>query len=297
VVPLTAPVKAIVVIAVAEQIVCEDGVAMAFGVGLTRTVAVTGVPVQPFADGVIVKVTVIGAFVVFVSVPEMLPLPLAAMPVTVAVLSRVQLNVVPLTAPVIAIVVIEAAEQIVWLDGVAVAFGVGFTKTVAVIAVPVQPFAVGVIVKVTVTGALVVFVNVPEMSPLPLAAMPVTAAVLSLVQVYVVPLTDPVKAIVVIADAEQIVWLDGVAVAFGVGFTKTVAVIAVPAQPFAVGVIVKVTVTGALVVFVKVPEIFPLPLAAMPVTSAVLSLVQAYVVPLTAPVKVIVVIADAEQIV
>jgi len=171
------------------------------------------------------------------------------------------------------------------------------TRTVAVIAVPVQPFAVGVIVKVTVTGALVVFVKVPEMFPLPLAAMPVTAAVLSLVHAYVVLLTAPVKAMVVIADAEQIVCEDGVAVAFGIGLTKTAAVIAVPAQPFAVGVIVKVTVTGALVVFVNVPEIFPLPLAAMPVTVAVLSLVQAYVVPLTAPVNAIVVIADAEQIV
>ena len=74
---------------------------------------------------------------------------------------------------------------------------------------------------------------------------------------------------------EQIVCEDGVATAVGVGFTITVAVTAVPVQPFAVGVIVKVTVNGAVVVFVKAPLIFPDPLAAIPVTVAVLFLVQA----------------------
>jgi len=83
-----------------------------------------------------------------------------------------------------------------------------------------------------------------------------------------------VNAIVVIATPEHFVWLDGVAVTFGVGFTNTVAVIAAPAQPFAVGVIVNVTVTGATVVLVSVPEISPLPLAAIPVTATVLSLVH-----------------------
>ena len=70
----------------------------------------------------------------------------------------------------------------VWLAGVATAFGVGFTSTVAVIGAPGQPLAVGVIVNVTVTGAKVVFVNVPLILPLPLAAIPVTVTVLSLVQ-------------------------------------------------------------------------------------------------------------------
>ena len=45
-----------------------------------------------------------------------------------------------------------------------------------------QPLAVGVMVNVTVTGAVVVLVNAPVMLPDPLAAMPVAAAVLSLVQ-------------------------------------------------------------------------------------------------------------------
>ena len=56
------------------------------------------------------------------------------------------------------------------------------TNTVAVIGVPGQPLAVGVMVKVTVTAELVVLVNTPLISPAPLAAIPVTVAVLSLVQ-------------------------------------------------------------------------------------------------------------------
>jgi hypothetical protein len=102
-------------------------VATAFGVGLTNTVAVIEVPGQPFAVGVMVNVTVTGADVVFVSVPLILPLPLAAIPVTVAVLFLVQLKVVPDTAPVNTIVVIGVAEQTVWLDGVATTFGIGLT--------------------------------------------------------------------------------------------------------------------------------------------------------------------------
>jgi len=51
-----------------------------------------------------------------------------------------------------------------------------------VIGVPLQLFAVGVIVNVTVTGAFVKFVNVPLILPDPLAAIPVTVPVLSLTQ-------------------------------------------------------------------------------------------------------------------
>jgi len=195
--------------------------------------------------------------------------------VAILPLSLVQLNIVTATFPVSAIVVIGTPEHFVCDDGVATAFGTGFTTTVAVIGVPLQLLAVGVMVKVTVTGALVVLVNVPLISPAPLAAIPVTAALLSLVQLYTVPATAlPFNTIVVIADPEQIVCDDGVAVAEGVGFTSTVAVTGVPEQPLAFGVIVKVTVTGALVVLVNVPLISPEPLAAMPVTATVLSLVQ-----------------------
>ena len=65
----------------------------------------------------------------------------------------------------------------------------------------------------------------------------------------------------------------------------------------AVGVMVKVTVMGAAVVFVRAPLIFPEPLAAIPVTVTVLSLVQANVVPVVVLVRTIVVIVAPEQMV
>ena len=175
------------------------------------------------------------------------------------------------------IVVMGTPEHTVCDDGVATASGVGFTSTVAVVDGPGQPLAVGVIVKVTVTGALVVLVSEPLMLPLPEAAIPVTVPVLSLVHAYVVPATAPLSTIVVIGLAEQIVWLDGVATASGVGFTITVAVICGPTQPVAVtvGVMVKVTVCETDVRLVKIPLIvLPLPLAAIPDTFTVLSLVH-----------------------
>ena len=118
-------------------------------------------------------------------------------------------------------------------------------------------------------------VNVPLIFPEPLAAIPVTVAVLFLTQLNMFDGTVPVKTIVVIAEAEQIVCDEGVAIASGVGLTKMVAVIGVPLQPLAVGVIVKVTVTGDTVVFVRLPLISPVPLALIPVTVAALSRVQA----------------------
>lgn len=152
--------------------------------------------------------------------------------------------------------------------------GNGFTKTVAVDVLPTQPLAVGVIVKVTDIAAAVEFVKLPLILPLPLATIPVTEAVLSLVQVYVVPLVELVNTIVVMVLPEHIVWLDGVRVVAGEGFTNTVAAVDVPEHPLALGVIVKVTVTGLAVVFVSVPLISPLPLAPIPVTEAVLFLVH-----------------------
>ena len=106
--------------------------------GLTVTVAVTGVPGQPLAVGVMVKVTVTGAPLLLVSVPLMLlPAPLTGIPNT-AGLSLVQLKVVPGTLEVSTIVEIAEPEQIVWLDGVAVATGTGLTVMVCE-AVAVQP--------------------------------------------------------------------------------------------------------------------------------------------------------------
>ena len=81
-----------------------------------------------------------------------------------------------------AIVVIVAPEQMVCDNGVADARGPAFTSTVAVTDGPIQPLAVGLIVKVTVIGVVVVFVNAPLMLPDPLAAIPVMAVVLFRVQ-------------------------------------------------------------------------------------------------------------------
>ena len=78
--------------------------------------------------------------------------------------------------------VILCPEHIVWLGVLAVTVGIGFTITLAVIGVPLQALT-GVMVKVTVMGDSVVLVNAPEISPEPLAAMPVTEPVLSLVHV------------------------------------------------------------------------------------------------------------------
>ena len=78
--------------------------------------------------------------------------------------------------------------------------------------------------------ALAVLLSVPEILPVPLAAMPVTVATLSLVQLYNVPATLPVNTIVVIAVLLQIDCDGGVATAFGIGFTVTVAVIEGPVQ-------------------------------------------------------------------
>ena len=88
----------------------------------------------------------------------------------------------PFTLPLNTIGVMLLPEQIVWLKGVAVASGVGCTNTVAVIGAPVQPLALGVMVNVTSSGAKVVLVNVPLISPSPLEAIPVTMVVTSRVQ-------------------------------------------------------------------------------------------------------------------
>jgi len=101
---------------------------------------------------------------------------------------------------------------------------------VVVIALPTQNVGVGpvgVIVKVTVIGDVVVLVKVaPVILPEPLAATPVTPAVLSLVHAKVVPTTPllVLKVIVVKALPEQTVWLLLVDVATGMAFTVIVTV-------------------------------------------------------------------------
>jgi hypothetical protein len=138
---------------------------------------------------------------------------------------------------------------------------------------------VGVMVNVTITGVVAVVVRVPAIVlPVPETGIPVAMAVLSLVQLYTVPATGLVKLMVIIGVPLQLTWNAGVAIAVVVGWMVTVAVTGVPTQPFAVGVIVNVTVIGALVVLIIKPVmLLPLPLAGMPpgaVVVEVLSLVQ-----------------------
>ena len=150
------------------------------GRGLTVTVAVMFVPLQPPAVGVTVNVTITGDVVVFVNAPVILPDPLDAIPVTEPVLFLVQVYE---AAPLKTTGVIVAPEQIVCDDGAATAtLAAAFTSTVDVTGVPAQPFLVGVMVNVTVSCEAVVFVKAPVILPDPLDAIPVIEAVLSLVQ-------------------------------------------------------------------------------------------------------------------
>jgi len=109
--------------------------APAIAVGFTSTVAVIGVPIQVLVAGVMVNVTVTGILVVFVKFPLMFPLPLDGIPVTLSVLSLVQLKVVAAVFPETTIVAIGLAEQIVCTVFVAIAFGLGFIVTAVVLCI------------------------------------------------------------------------------------------------------------------------------------------------------------------
>ena len=90
------------------------------------------------------------------------------------------------------------------------------------------------------------------------------------------------------ASSEQTVCVDGVDTPTGSERTMTVAVNALPTQPFPpVGVIVYVTVWSTPVTLFGVPVISAVPLAASPVTSTSLSLVHEYVVPAVIPLLVV----------
>ena len=152
--------------------------------------------------------------------------------------------------------------------------GVGFTVMVNVIVGPGQPLAIGVTVIVATTGALVVLVAMKlGISPLPAGASPIDGV--SLVQLYTVPGVGPVKCTNCVAEPLHKTWF-GTWLAVGVGNTVTVAVMAGPGQPLAVGMIVKVTSCVTAVLLVSVPVIgLEVPLAAIPVTFTRLSLVHA----------------------
>lgn len=87
--------------------------------------------------------------------------------------------------------------------------GLGLTSTVEVCGVTQLPTE-AVVLNVTVTGALVVLVNVPEIvAPLPLAGIPVTATVLSLVQLKEAAPLVLVVTILLMASPLQMVCEEG----------------------------------------------------------------------------------------
>lgn len=248
--------------------------AVTTGDGSTSTVAITGVPEHPFITGVTVKVTVMAALVVLFNVPEILPVPDAGIPVTSMLLSLVQLYVAPAVLPVNDIIVNGKPEQIVWLLGAAKASATGLTNMVAVMGVPWHPSAVGVMVNVTVTGVFPLFTSDPLILPDPLLLMVPAIPGLFLTQLNVVPGVVLDKTTWVMSIPLQTDWLAGVATATGEGFTNTVAIAAVPGQPFATGVTLNVTVTGNGELLINVPLILPDPLLAMVPVTAGLSLTQ-----------------------
>lgn len=127
VVPVTELVSAIDV-ALPEQMVADDGVAVTAGFGFTVTVTETGVPVQPPAEGVMVYTTVPAVVPVAVSVCAML-VPLPAVAPVAPVWVTVQLNVV-LPIELVSAMEVALPEQMDCEEGVAVATGTGLTVIV-----------------------------------------------------------------------------------------------------------------------------------------------------------------------
>jgi len=237
------PLKVMVpLLALAHTVVLELAVPPTVS-GSSTTVEFTVAPLQPFATGVIAKVTVIAAEVELVKAPLILPVPLAAIPVTVTVLFLTQLNDVAATDPLISIGKIAAPAQIFCVKTEATAVGAGLTIIVTITGVPAHPFILGVMVNVTNTGLMVVLVNTPFITaPLPLLLIPVTADTLSLVQVKIAPVVVLDKAMGAIELAEQIVWLGSDTSNTGFGFIITVDITEIPVQPAVVAVTVNNTV-------------------------------------------------------
>ena len=103
------------------------------GFGLTVIVAVIVDPLQPFALGVIVYVTVPAVLPVVLLNNWLIVLPLPALAPVTLVADTVQLNVVPVTAfGFVRAMLVVSPLQIVCVAGVANAFGIGLTSTVTV---------------------------------------------------------------------------------------------------------------------------------------------------------------------
>jgi hypothetical protein len=256
-VPLTVPAKVTAVVTEPLHTAWLAGV-VTVGVGLTVTVNVWAVPVQPAAKGVTVIKAFTGAEPWLVAVKAaMLPVPEDASPMEGTVF--VQLNVLPLTAPVKVTAAVATPLHNTWLAGVTTV-GVGLTAIRKLCAVPPQPKALGVTVTVAVC------IDVPElvavngaMLPVPLAARPML--VLLFAHANVLPLTAPVNATAVVKEPLQASWLGGVTTV-GVGSTVMPKDCGVPLQPLAEGVTVMVPLAGV------VPPLVPLKAAMLPVPVA-----------------------------
>lgn len=161
--------------------------------------------------------------------------------------------------------------------------GVGLTTMVKLFELPVHPLAVVFTVIIAVTGDVVVLIAVnAAISPDPEAARPIVGSVL--VQLKVVPDTDPVKWMAAVISPLHLVWLDD-GVTSGVGFTVSAKLVGVPKQPFNSGVTVITPNTGTLVALAAInAPISPDPVAGRPMEG--LALVQPNVVPVNEPVNV-----------
>lgn len=116
-----------------EQIVWEAGDVEINGKGCTVTIKLTGIPVQPFATGVMVYETIPEVMPVLTRISPMKPvlIPLGLFPVMEPEMTEeVHWNVVPGTVEKSEILVFEP-EQMVLLNGELVITGTGFTVTVA----------------------------------------------------------------------------------------------------------------------------------------------------------------------
>jgi len=255
-----------------EQIVCDVGVAIAVGLGLTVMVKLCGVPVQP-ADplvkvGVTVMVAVTAEVPMFVAVkvgiPVEVPPLLDARPIPGVSFVQVYVVIPPVLVVEKVIAPVPELLQTTWLPGLFTC-PVGLTVIVKFCEVPVQLAAplvnVGMTVMAAVTGAVPSLIaektGIPV--PPPLAARPIPGV--SLIQEYVVRLPDLVVAKVIAAVTELLhtVWFPGLFTC-PVGFTVISTVLDTPLQVPMEGITVYRTTAGELVLFVRICEmVLPLP--------------------------------------
>lgn len=160
----------------------------------------------------------------------------------------------------------------------ALASGDGLTVIVKISGIPMQELAEGVIEMVAETGAVLVFVAVKDaMFPVPFVGNPIEGSLFA--QEKVVPETVPVKEMPDITLPLHILRSE-ILFMPGTGATVIVYVEETPWHPLAAGVTIIVAVIGEVVEFAAAKaEIFPFPLAAIPIEGSVF--VQLKVAPAT----------------